>query len=226
MTVINKKVTPSKIYQIDEAIKLLKELSNLKFIESIDVVIRLGVDPRKSDQIVRGATTLPAGLGKQVRVAVIADGDAGKEAIEAGADLVGTDDIIEQIKKGNIDFDVLIAAPASMGLVGQVGRLLGPRGLMPNPKTGTVTPNVGLAVKNSKSGQIKYRTDKAGLIHGSIGKASFEPKDIKANLNALITDLKKAKPATAKGTYLKKIVLSTTMGPGLVLDIGSIEVSP
>lgn len=221
---IREKVDPTKIYGIDEAVALLKELSTVKFPETVDAAINLGIDPRKSDQAVRGATSLPHGTGKDVRVAVFAQGAAADAAKEAGADLVGMEDLAEQVKGGMMDFDVVIADPASMRVVGQLGQVLGPRGLMPNPKTGTVTPDVAGAVKNAKAGQVRYRADKGGIIHGGIGRVSFDANAIKENLEALLTDLKKAKPATAKGVYLKKVSISTTMGPGIAIDQSSLEV--
>jgi len=224
MRAVAEKLVPGKAYAIDEAVGLLNELSKTKFKESIDVAVNLGVDPRKSDQAVRGATTLPHGTGKTTRVAVFAQGDNAEKARSAGADIIGFDDLAERIKGGELDFDVVIATPDAMRLVGQLGKVLGPRGLMPNPKTGTVTPDVATAVRNAKSGQVQFRADKAGIIHGSVGKVGFGPKEIKENLEALINDLKKAKPASAKGVYLKKITLSTTMGPGLAIDQASLEV--
>ncbi len=221
---INEKVDSTKQYSIDEAVALLKELSTVKFPETVEAAINLGVDPRKSDQNVRGATTLPHGTGKEVRVAVFTQGANAEAAKAAGADLVGMEDLAEQVKAGVMDFDVVIADPAAMRVVGQLGQILGPRGLMPNPKTGTVTPDVATAVKNAKAGQVRYRTDKGGLIHGGIGKVSFDANLLKENLEALLSDLKKAKPASAKGVFLKKITLSTTMGPGLTLDQSSLEV--
>ena len=218
--IIAEKVDPAKNYEIDEAVSLLSELANTKFAESFDVSINLGVAPRKSDQVVRGATTLPHGTGKTVRVAVITQGDNADKATAAGADLVGFEELADNIKAGELDFDVLIATPASMRLVGQLGKILGPRGLMPNPKTGTVTPDVETAVKNAKAGQVQFRTDKAGIVHGRVGAVGFEGAKIKENLEALMEDLRKAKPAAAKGVYLQKITLSTTMGPGLHLDQG------
>jgi large subunit ribosomal protein L1 len=212
------KIEQGKLYPIDEAVTLLNELSSVKFKESIDISINLGVDPRKSDQVVRGATVLPNGTGKDVRVAVFAQGDKADEATEAGADLVGFDDLAEKIQGGNLDFDVAIATPDAMRVVGKLGQILGPRGLMPNPKLGTVTPDVVTAVKNAKAGQVRYRTDKNGIVHGGIGKVGFEPGAIKENAEALLTDLKKAQPASAKGTYVKKVVLSTTMGAGILID--------
>lgn len=220
---INERIDPTKQYSIDEAVALLKELSKVKFPETIDAAVNLGIDPRKSDQTVRGATTLPHGTGKDVRVAVFTQGANADAAKEAGADLIGMEDLAEKIKGGMMDFDVVIADPAAMRVVGQLGQVLGPRGLMPNPKTGTVTPDVATAVRNAKAGQVRYRADKGGIVHGGIGKLSFDAKAIKENLEALIADLKKSKPATSKGVYLKKISLSTTMGPGLTLDQTSLE---
>ncbi len=221
---IREKVDSTKQYGIEEAVALLKELSKVKFAETVDVAINLGIDPRKSDQSVRGATTLPHGTGKSVRVAVFTQGANAEAAKAAGAEFVGMEDLSEQIKGGMMDFDVVIADPAAMRVVGQLGQVLGPRGLMPNPKTGTVTPDVVTAVKNAKAGQVRFRADKGGIIHGGIGKVSFETKAIKENLEALIADLKKIKPATSKGVYLKKVSLSTTMGPGLNLDLSSLEI--
>ncbi|GED23317.1 50S ribosomal protein L1 [Halomonas sabkhae] len=212
------KVDPNKAYSLDEAVQLLSELSTVKFKESVDVAINLGVDPRKSDQIVRGSTVMPNGTGKDVRVAVFTQGDNADAAKEAGADIVGMDDLAEQVKKGQLDFDVVIASPDAMRVVGQLGQILGPRGLMPNPKVGTVTPDVATAVKNAKSGQVRFRSDKNGIIHTTIGKVDFEAGDIRGNLEALIADLKKLKPSTSKGVYFKKVSLSTTMGPGVTLD--------
>lgn len=220
---INEKVDPTKQYEITEAVTLLKELSKVKFSETLDAAINLGIDPRKSDQAVRGATSLPHGTGNDVRVAVFTQGANADAAKEAGAEFVGMEDLAEQVKGGMMDFDVVVADPAAMRVVGQLGQVLGPRGLMPNPKTGTVTPNVAEAVKKAKAGQVRFRADKGGIIHGGIGKVSFEPSAIKENLEALLADLKKAKPASAKGVYLKKISLSTTMGPGLTIDISSLE---
>ena len=221
---MREKVEAGKLYPIDEAVALLKEFSTVKFAETVDVAVNLGVDPRKSDQAVRGATTLPNGTGKTVRVAVFTQGENAEAAKAAGADLVGMDDLAEQVKAGNMDFDVVVASPDAMRVVGQLGQILGPRGLMPNPKTGTVTPDVATAVSNAKAGQVRYRTDKNGIIHGGVGSVNFEPAAIKENLEALMADLKKAKPASAKGIYLKKVVLSTTMGPGLIIDQASLEV--
>ncbi|AEG02181.1 50S ribosomal protein L1 [Methylomonas methanica] len=221
---IKAKVSGSKQYSVAEAIGLLKEFANTKFDESLDVSVNLGVDPRKSDQNVRGASVLPNGTGKTVRVAVFTQGPNADAAKEAGADVVGMDDLAEQVKRGEMNFDVVIASPDAMRVVGQLGQILGPRGLMPNPKVGTVTPDVATAVKNAKSGQVRYRTDKSGIIHCSIGKVSFDENAIKQNLEFLIADLKKAKPTAAKGVYLKKISLSSTMGPGLWIDQTSLEI--
>ncbi|MGA1740826.1 MAG: 50S ribosomal protein L1 [Pseudohongiellaceae bacterium] len=220
---IAEKLEAGKSYSIDEAVALIAELSTSKFKESIDVSINLGIDARKSDQAVRGATTLPHGTGKDVRVAVFAQGENADKAKAAGADVVGFEDLAESIKGGNLDFDVVIASPDAMRIVGQLGTILGPKGLMPNPKVGTVTPDVEGAVKNAKSGQVRYRTDKSGIIHGGIGKADFDASAVKGNLEALLADLKKAKPASAKGTYVKKIVLSSTMGPGIQIDQSSLD---
>lgn len=220
---IKSKVERTKQYSIAEAVALLKELGTAKFSESIDVSVNLGVDPRKSDQNVRGATVLPNGTGKTVRVAVFAQGPNADAAVAAGADIVGMDDLGEQVKKGELNFDVVIASPDAMRVVGQLGQILGPRGLMPNPKVGTVTPDVATAVKNAKSGQVRYRTDKAGIIHCTLGKISFDAAAIQGNLEALLADLRKAKPATSKGIYIKKITLSSTMGPGLWLDQNSLS---
>jgi large subunit ribosomal protein L1 len=219
---INEKIEPGKQYAIDEAFGLLSELSSVKFKESVDVSVNLGVDPRKSDQVVRSSTVLPHGTGKTVRVAVFAQGSNADAAREAGADLVGMDDLAESVKAGNIDFDVVIASPDAMRVVGQLGQILGPRGLMPNPKVGTVTPDVATAVQNAKAGQVRYRTDKAGIIHCSIGKVDFNRDALRENLQALLADLSKLKPASSKGVYMKKITVSTTMGPGLVVDQASL----
>jgi len=221
---IREKVEIGKQYSINDAVALLKEVSSVKFSEAVDVAVNLGIDPKKSDQAVRGATTLPHGTGKNVRVAVFAQGDAAEAAKESGADLVGMEDLAEDIKAGNMNFDVVIAEPAAMRVVGLLGQVLGPRGLMPNPKTGTVTPDITTAVKNAKAGQIRYRIDKNGIIHGAIGSLNFDVSSLKENLEALILDLKKAKPASAKGIFLSKITLSTTMGPGLIIDQASLEV--
>lgn len=218
------KIEEGRLYAIDEAVSILNELSTVKFKESIDVSINLGVDPRKSDQVVRGATVLPNGTGKDVRVAVFAQGDKAEEAKAAGADVVGMDDLAESVKGGELNFDVVIATPDSMRVVGQLGQVLGPRGLMPNPRLGTVTMDVGDAVKNAKAGQVRFRADKNGIIHGGVGKVGFEPAAIRENVEALIVDLKKAKPASAKGTYLKKVTISTTMGAGIQIDQASLDV--
>jgi len=217
------KIDSTKAYPLEEAVGLLKELSTAKFNETVEIAVNLGIDARKSDQAVRGATTLPHGTGSDVRVAVFTQGDAADKATAAGADLVGMEELAEQIKGGMMDFDVVIASPDAMRVVGQLGQLLGPRGLMPNPKTGTVTPDVETAVKNAKAGQIRYRTDKNGIIHGGIGKIDFELDAIRGNLEAVLADLRKAKPAASKGVYMKKVTLSTTMGPGVTIDQGSIE---
>ncbi len=221
---IREKVDLTHQYPVAEALGLLRELPRAKFEESVEVAVNLGVDPRKSDQIVRGSTVLPNGTGKSVRVAVFAQGDAAEAAKEAGADVVGMDDLAEEVKGGNMDFDVVIAAPDAMGVVGRLGPILGPRGLMPNPKVGTVTPDVAGAVKNAKAGQVRYRTDKGGIIHCAIGKVDFEVESLQQNLQALITDLQKLKPANSKGVYLKKVSVATTMGPGLAVDLGSLEI--
>ena len=221
---IAEKFDSEKFYALPDALEILSSVSSSKFKEALDVSVNLGVDPRKSDQVVRGATTLPHGTGKDVRVAVFAQGENAEKAQQAGADVVGFEDLGEEIKGGKIDFDVLIATPDAMRIVGQLGKVLGPRGLMPNPKTGTVTTDVEVAVKNSKSGQVQFRTDKAGLIHGRVGQLGFTAEQIKENIQALLVDLKKAKPAAAKGVYLKKLTLSSTMGPGLNIDQASIEV--
>lgn len=222
---INEKLTPGKVYPIEDALQLLKEVPGANFKkteESVDVAINLGVDPRKSEQVVRGASVLPNGTGREVRVAVFAQGQNAELAQNAGADKVGFEDLAESIKRGEIDFDVLIATPDAMRLVGQLGQILGPKGLMPNPKVGTVTTDVAGAVKNAKGGQVRYRTDKAGIIHCTIGKKSFDSKALKENLEALIVDLKRLKPSTSKGSYVKKITVSTTMGPGLIVDVSSL----
>ncbi|MBB3331904.1 large subunit ribosomal protein L1 [Halomonas campaniensis] len=215
---IREKVDPTKAYSLEEAVALLSELSTVKFKESLDVAINLGVDPRKSDQVVRGATVMPNGTGKVVRVAVFTQGANADAAKEAGADIVGMDDLAEQVKKGQLDFDVVIASPDAMRVVGQLGQILGPRGLMPNPKVGTVTPDVATAVKNAKAGQVRFRTDKNGIIHTTLGKVDFDATAIQGNLEALVADLKKLKPSSSKGIYFKKVTLSTTMGPGLTID--------
>lgn len=220
---IREKVDPTKEYEINEAVALLKELATAKFVESVDAAVNLGVDPRKSDQNVRGATVLPHGTGREVRVAVFTQGANADAAKEAGADLVGMDDLAAQVKAGELNFDVVVASPDAMRVVGQLGQILGPRGLMPNPKTGTVTPNVAEAVKNAKAGQVRYRTDKNGIIHSTIGKVSFDEAQIKENLEALLAALKKGKPASAKGQYIKKVSLSTTMGAGVAVAQTSLE---
>ena len=220
---VKAKVSRTKQYTVVEAVGLLKELSTSKFVESVDVSVNLGIDPRKSDQNVRGATVLPHGTGKTVRVAVFTQGPNADAAKAAGADIVGMDDLADAVKKGEMDFDVVIASPDAMRVVGQLGQILGPRGLMPNPKVGTVTPDVATAVKNAKSGQVRYRTDKGGIIHCTLGKVSFDADAISGNLEALLADLKKAKPTAAKGIYIKKITLSSTMGPGLWIDQGSVK---
>ena len=212
-----------KLYAVDDAMALLKEMPKAKFTESVDVAVNLGVDPRKSDQVVRSATVLPHGTGKSVRVAVFTQGENAEKAKAAGADIVGFEDLAEEVKKGNMDFDVVIATPDAMRIVGQLGQILGPRGLMPNPKVGTVTPDVVTAVTNAKSGQVRYRTDKAGIIHCPIGNVSFDGNILKENLEALLVDLKKIKPASAKGHYLKKITVSSTMGPGILIDQATLE---
>ena len=223
MRAIAQKIDAEKAYEIDEAVTLLNGLAGSKFKESFDIAVNLGVDPRKSDQVVRGATTLPHGTGKTVRVAVFAQGENAEKAQAAGADLVGFEDLAETVKGGQMDFDVVIATPDAMRIVGQLGKVLGPRGLMPNPKTGTVTPDVETAVKNAKAGQVQFRTDKAGIIHGSVGQVGFEPLQVRENVEALMADLKKAKPASAKGVYLRKVTLSTTMGPGVSIDQASLQ---
>jgi large subunit ribosomal protein L1 len=215
---IREKVDVTKEYDFSEAVALLKELATAKFPESVDVAVNLGIDARKSDQNVRGATVLPHGTGREVRVAVFTQGANADAAKEAGADLVGMDDLAEQVKKGEMNFDVVVASPDAMRVVGQLGQILGPRGLMPNPKTGTVTPNVAEAVKNAKAGQVRYRNDKNGIVHTTIGKVDFTAEQLQQNLEALLVALKKAKPSQAKGTYLKKVSISTTMGAGVAVD--------
>jgi len=217
------KIDSTKVYVIDEALSLVKEFATAKFPESIDVSVNLGVDPRKSDQVVRGSTVLPNGTGKTVRVAVFAQGENAEKAKAAGADVVGFEDLAETVKGGQLDFDVVIATPDAMRVVGQLGQILGPRGLMPNPKVGTVTADVENAVQNAKAGQVRYRTDKAGIIHCPIGRADFEVPALKENLEALLSDLKKSKPAASKGQYVKKLTVSSTMGPGVSVDRGSID---
>lgn len=216
-------VEANKVYTLEEAVQVLNSLPAAKFKESLDVAVNLGVDPRKSDQVVRGATTLPAGTGKTVRVAVFAQGAQAEAAKEAGADIVGFEDLAESIQGGNLNFDVVIAAPDAMRVVGKLGTILGPRGLMPNPKVGTVTPDVANAVKNAKSGQARYRVDKAGIIHAAIGQLGFDAAAIRQNVETLVADLKKLKPATSKGVYIKKITLSSTMGPGLTVDVSNVS---
>jgi len=215
---IREKVEAGKSYAAEDAFALLKEISSVKFAETVEVAVNLGVDPRKSDQVVRGATVLPNGTGKTVRVAVFTQGANADAAKEAGADKVGMEELAEEVKAGNLDFDVVVASPDAMRVVGALGQILGPRGLMPNPKTGTVTPNVAEAVKNAKAGQVRYRTDKAGIIHCPLGKVDFEPAALRQNLEALLADLRKLKPSAAKGIYVRKVTVSSTMGPGLPLD--------
>jgi len=219
---LRSKVDRSKFYPVSEALSLVKETATAKFDESIDVAVQLGIDPKKSDQLVRGSVVLPAGTGKSVRVAVFAQGDKAEAAKAAGADIVGLEDLAESIKGGQIDFDVVIASPDTMRVVGALGQVLGPRGLMPNPKVGTVTPDVATAVKNAKAGQVQYRTDKAGIIHSTIGRASFEVDKLQTNLAALIDALNKARPAAAKGVYLRKVAVSSTMGAGARVEIASL----
>ena len=217
------KVDANHSYPVDEAVALLKEFGTAKFNETVEVAVNLGVDARKSDQGVRGATTLPHGTGSEVRVAVFAQGEIADKAKELGADFVGMEELAEQIKGGMMDFDVVIASPDAMRVVGTLGQVLGPRGLMPNPKTGTVTPDIEAAVQNAKAGQMRFRSDKNGIVHGGIGKVSFEPDAIKGNLIAVLSDLKKAKPAAAKGVYVRRVTLSTTMGPGVTIDHNAID---
>jgi large subunit ribosomal protein L1 len=218
MKAIRAQLQPGKQYAVTDAVALLQSFSKVKFNETVDISIQLGIDARKSDQVVRGATVMPEGTGRTVRVAVFAQGDAAKAAELAGADIVGLEDLAEKVKAGEMDFDVVIATPDTMRVVGQLGQVLGPRGLMPNPKVGTVTNDVALAVRNAKSGQVQFRTDKAGIIHARIGKADFKPEALLNNLNALIADIKRLKPTSAKGVYFKKFTLSTTMGPGITVD--------
>ena len=218
------KIEIGKNYSIDEAVSLISEFASGKFTESLDVAINLGVDPRKSDQVIRGSTILPAGTGKDVKVAVFAQGANADKATAAGADIVGFEDLAESIQGGNLDFDVVIATPDAMRVVGKLGTVLGPRGLMPNPKVGTVTPDVETAVKNAKAGQVRYRTDKNGIVHGGIGKVGFDGDAVRSNLEALIADLQKSKPSSAKGVFIKKVVLSSTMGPGLLIDQSSLTI--
>ena len=219
---IRAKVDSQKLYPLDTAITLVKDCATAKFDESIDVAVQLGVDPKKSDQVVRGSVVLPAGTGKSVRVAVFTQGPKADEARAAGADIVGMEDLAERIRGGNLDFDVVIASPDAMRVVGALGQILGPRGLMPNPKVGTVTPNVAEAVRNAKAGQVQYRTDKGGIIHATIGRASFQPDALQTNLRALIEALQRAKPASSKGVYLRKVALSSTMGAGVRVDTASV----
>lgn len=219
---IASKIEAGKFYNFEEAAGLLAELSTVKFSESFDIAVNLGVDPRKSDQVVRSATVLPHGTGKTVRVAVFTQGPAAEAALAAGADRVGMDDLAAEMKGGDLNYDVVIASPDAMRVVGQLGQILGPRGLMPNPKVGTVTPDVATAVKNAKAGQVRYRTDKNGIIHTSVGKIGFDAVKLKENVEALIADLKRIKPASSKGIYVKRVTLSTTMGPGLVIDQSSL----
>ncbi len=222
---IREKVESTRAYSMEDAVTLLVELGqSVKFKESLDVAVNLGVDARKSDQVVRSSTVLPHGTGKTVRVAVFTQGANAEKAKEAGADIVGMDDLAEEVKKGNMDFDVVIASPDAMRVVGQLGQILGPRGLMPNPKVGTVTPDVATAVRNAKAGQVRYRTDKNGIIHAPLGNVEFSAQNIQENLEALIADLKKAKPSSSKGVYLKKITLSSTMGPGLTIDQSALDI--
>ena len=220
---IRSKVDSTREYDINEAVALLKELSAGKFVESVDVAVNLGIDARKSDQNVRGATVLPHGTGRTVRVAVFTQGANAEAAKAAGADIVGMEDLAEQVKKGEMNFDVVIASPDAMRVVGMLGQILGPRGLMPNPKTGTVTPNVAEAVKNAKAGQVRYRNDKNGIIHSTVGKVNFDADKLKENVEALLVALKRAKPSVAKGTYIKKVTISTTHGAGIVLDQASLD---
>ncbi|ENG0051804.1 50S ribosomal protein L1 [Pseudomonas aeruginosa] len=220
---IAEKVVAGKQYSFEEAAKLLAELSTIKFKESVDVAVNLGVDPRKSDQVVRGATVLPNGTGKSVRVAVFTQGPAAEAALAAGADKVGMGELAAEMKGGDLNYDVVIASPDAMRVVGQLGQILGPRGLMPNPKVGTVTPDVATAVKNAKAGQVRFRTDKNGIIHSSVGKVDFEPAKLQQNVEALLADLKRLKPSSSKGVYVKRVTLSTTMGPGLQIDLASLE---
>ncbi len=221
--VFKEKLQPGKFYSADEALGLVKELATAKFVESIDVAVNLGVDPRKSDQVVRGSTVLPNGNGKTVRVAVFAQGENAEKAKAAGADVVGFEDLAEQVQAGNLNFDVVIATPDAMRVVGKLGQILGPRGLMPNPKVGTVTADVATAVTNAKSGQVRYRTDKAGIIHCSIGNVQFEVDALRENLLSLLAALVKAKPASSKGIFLKRLTVSTTMGPGIAIDQSSFK---
>lgn len=219
---IREAIQPGLTYKVEQAVELLQKFASKKFNESVDVAVNLGIDPRKSDQVVRSSTLMPKGTGKTVRVAVFAQGDLAEKAKKAGADRVGFEDLAEEIKAGQIPYDVIIATPDAMRIVGQLGQVLGPRGLMPNPKVGTVTMNVEAAVKDAKSGQVRYRSDKNGIIHCSVGKVTFNAEDVQENINALLADLRKLKPASAKGIYIKKVTLSSTMGPGLMLDLSSL----
>jgi len=221
---IAEKLAPGTVLNIEEALALVKDVATAKFDESVDVAVNLGIDPRKSDQVVRGSTVLPNGTGKTVRVAVFTQGPNADAARDAGADIVGMEDLAEEIKKGSMDFDVVIASPDAMRVVGQLGQVLGPRGLMPNPKVGTVSPDVATAVKNAKAGQVRYRADKGGIVHTTIGKASFDVAALKENLASLLTDLVKAKPSSAKGIYMRKITVSTTMGPGVSVEKASLDI--
>lgn len=223
MSAVAEKIDRSKLYPVNEALSLVKECATAKFDESIDVAVQLGIDPKKSDQLVRGSVVMPAGTGKTMRVAVFAQGEKADQAKEAGADIVGMEDLAEQVKGGNLDFDVVIASPDAMRVVGALGQVLGPRGLMPNPKVGTVTPDVAQAVKNAKAGQVQYRTDKAGIIHATIGRASFGVEQLQSNLTALVDALNKAKPAASKGVYLRKLAVSSTMGGGARVELASIS---
>ncbi|MDE3189101.1 MAG: 50S ribosomal protein L1 [Acidobacteriota bacterium] len=223
MRAIKEKLTPGKLYPVDEALSLIREFSKVKFRESVDVAVNLGIDAKKSDQVVRGSTVLPHGTGKSVRVAVFAQGNNAESAKKAGADIVGFEDLAEKVKAGQMDFDVVIASPDAMRIVGQLGQILGPRGLMPNPKVGTVTPDVAGAVKNAKSGQVRYRADKAGIVHCTIGKSDFDVKALNENLHALLADINKVKPASAKGIYMQKVTVSSTMGPGIVIDTSTLS---
>ncbi|CAM3350622.1 50S ribosomal protein L1 [Bordetella sputigena] len=219
---LREKIDRTKLYPVDQALSLIKETATAKFDESVDVAVQLGIDPKKSDQLVRGSVVLPAGTGKSVRVAVFAQGDKAEAAKAAGADIVGLEDLAERIKGGQMDFDVVIASPDTMRVVGALGQILGPRGLMPNPKVGTVTPDVVTAVKNAKAGQVQYRTDKAGIVHATIGRASFGVEQLQTNLAALVDALNKARPAAAKGVYLRKLAVSSTMGGGARVEIASL----
>ena len=220
----SERIKAGHAYPVDEALSLVKEFANAKFDETVDVAINLGIDPAKSDQQVRGSTVMPNGTGKKVRVAVFTQGKNADAAREAGADIVGLEDLAEKVKAGQMDFDVVVASPDAMRVVGGLGQILGPRGLMPNPKVGTVTPDVATAVRNAKAGQVRYRVDKAGIVHCTIGKASFEPRALKENLLALIADIQKHKPSTSKGVYLQRVALSSTMGPGVAVDRASLGV--